>query len=227
VRRPQRQPRRLLPHPCRLDRERPRDRVPHRAELARAALRRDELLRDVDGRLRDPVRRLADVSGQCYQLENGGNDDGAAISWRFQTRWIEPNAGFEASVWQIRIHGRGAGTITVRTDYASAGGDSQPFDLTGTALVKYDTGLLYDSGVDYAEPVYQNTEPFYNPVSVCRQFSLIFSGSSTTTFTAPQVLGAGTNPQLGYFALYGVEWLFTQLGLSKGAASAALPLRSR
>jgi hypothetical protein len=153
------------------------------------------------------------VSGQTYQLESGGSDDGAAISWRFQTRWIEPNGGFESSLWQVRIHGRGAGTLTVRSDYASAGGDGQPFDLTGIANT-YDSGLFYDSGVLYAEPVYQNTEPFYNVISVCRQFSLIFSGSSTTTFTAPQILGSGTNPQVGYFGLYGIEWLFTQLGLS-------------
>jgi hypothetical protein len=153
------------------------------------------------------------VSGQTYQLESGGSDDGAAISWRFQTRWIQPNGGFESSLWQVRVHGRGAGTLTVRSDYASAGGDGQPFDLTGIANT-YDSGLFYDSGVLYAEPVYQNTEPFYNVISVCRQFSLIFSGSSTTTFTAPQILGSGTNPQVGYFGLYGIEWLFTQLGLS-------------
>jgi hypothetical protein len=60
------------------------------------------------------------VNGQAYTLETGGTDDGTAISWRFQTRWFEPNNGFQASVWQIRIHGRGAGTVTVRRDYASA-----------------------------------------------------------------------------------------------------------
>lgn len=152
------------------------------------------------------------VSGQTYVLESGGSDDGAAITWRLQTRWTEPNGGFEASVWQLRIHGRGAGTLTVRTDYASSGGDSQLFDLTGTA-VTYDSGLTYDSGVYYAEPTYQETEAFYD-IGLCRQFSVILSGSSTATFTAPQVLGTGTNPQVGYFALYGIEWLFTPLGLS-------------
>lgn len=152
------------------------------------------------------------VTGQCYQLDSGGNDDGAAIAWRFQTRWIELNAGFDAVVWQVRIHGRGAGTFTLRRDFASGGGDAQPFSLTGTDI-KYDTGLHYDSGLDYAIPAFQETEPLFS-LGVCRQFSLIFSGSSTTTVTGPQVLGAGTPPQLGYFALYGLEWLYVQLGLS-------------
>lgn len=152
------------------------------------------------------------ATGQCYQMETTGADDGVAIAWRFQTRWLQPNNGFQASVWQVRVHGRGTGTLTVRTDYASAGGDAQAFDLTGTSNT-YDSGLTYDSGIFYSEPVFQNTQAFYS-IGLCRQLSLIFSGSSTTTFTAPQVLSAGTNPQVGYFGLYGVEWLFTQLGLS-------------
>jgi hypothetical protein len=152
------------------------------------------------------------VSGQTYQLDTTGADDGVAISWRFQTRWIEPNAGFQATMWQARIHGRGTGTLTVRRDYASSGGDDKPFDLTGT-YNQYDTGLKYDAGNTYAIPRYQETQAFYS-LGLCRQFSLIFSGSSSTTVSAPQVLGAGVAPSVGYFGLSGLEWLFVQLGLS-------------
>lgn len=152
------------------------------------------------------------VSGQTYQLDSGGSDDGSAIAFRFQTRWLELNGGFQASVWQARIHGRGAGTLNVRRDFASAGGDTQPFDLTGS-LNKYDTGLHYDTGVTYAIPAFQLTQAFYS-IGLCRQFSLIFTGSSTLTATGPQLLGAGTAPVVGYFGLYGIEWLYVQLGLS-------------
>lgn len=153
------------------------------------------------------------VTGQSYQLETTGADDGVAIAGRFQTRWLEPNNGFQASVWQIRIHGRGAGTATIRKDYASDQGDAQPFNLSGTALM-YDTGLLYDTGLDYAEPVYQSTDVLFLSDNRCRQFSIVFTWSSSSTFTAPQILGSGTNPQVGYFGLTGIEWLDTQLGLS-------------
>lgn len=152
------------------------------------------------------------VSGQNYTLDTTGADDGTAISWRIQTRWIEPNSGFQNSLWQVRIHGRGAGTITFRKDYASAGGDAQPFDLTTTGIT-YDSGLHYDTGEHYSEPTFQETQTFYS-LGLARQFSVLLSGSSSTTYSATQVLGTGTNPTVGYFALYGLEFLYVPLGLS-------------
>lgn len=152
------------------------------------------------------------VNGRVYQLDTGGTDDGVAITGHLQTRWIELNSGFQATVWQLRVHGRGTGTLTTRKDFASAGGDDRLFDLTGSAN-KYDTGLKYDSGVMYAIPAFQQTEPFYD-LGLCRQFSLIFSFTVNTTADGVQVLGASTPPQIGEFGLYGLEWLYSPLGLS-------------
>lgn len=151
--------------------------------------------------------------GQVYQLDSGGTDDGTAIAWRFQTRWFELSDGFLASVWQVRLFGRGTGTLTLLTDYASGGGSAQAFDMSGSTTVTYDSGLHYDAGLTHYVPAFQTTQPIYS-IGTCRQFSLKFSGSSTTTASAPQVLGAGSAPQVGYFALYGLEWLHTQLGLA-------------
>lgn len=152
------------------------------------------------------------VNGQVYTLNSAGTDDGTAISWRFQTRWIELSSGFLASVWQIRLQGRGTGTCTVRKDYASAGGDASPFDFS-TSSVTYDSGLTYDSGVHYATPVYQATAERYS-IGTARQISLLFEGTSSTTVDGPQVLGAGTSPKVGAFALFGITWLYTALGLA-------------
>lgn len=151
------------------------------------------------------------VSGQVYQLDQGGTDDGTAITWRLQTRWQELSAGFLASVWQIRVHGRGTGTLTVLTDYETTGGSDYPFNLLGDQL--FWDSFFWDSGVHWAVPRYQETQPFYS-IGLCRQFSLKFSGSSTAVATAPQVLGSGTAPSVGYFAVYGYEWLYTPLGLA-------------
>lgn len=151
------------------------------------------------------------VNGQIYQLDTGGTDDGAPIVGHLQTRWFELNSGFEAVVWQIRAHGRGAGTMEVRKDYASAGGDDYPFDLTSPGY-RYDTGLHYDTH-PYSIPAFQQTEPFFD-IGLCRQFSLVFSFSATTTVAGVQVLGAGNAPQIGEFGLYGLEWLYVPLGLS-------------
>lgn len=152
------------------------------------------------------------VSGQTYQLNSGGTDDGAAIAWRFQTRWIELSTGFLASVWQIRLQGRGSGTCTVRKNYASSGGDAKPFDFT-QASNHYDAGLHYDTGLLYAVPVFQSTTSRYS-VGTAREISLLFEGSSSTTVAGPQVLGAGIAPQVGAFGLFGITWLYTALGLA-------------
>jgi len=152
------------------------------------------------------------VNGQVYEVGTGGTDDGAGIAFRFQTRWIELSSGFLASVWQIQLQGRGKGTCTVRKDYASSGGDSQPFDFS-SATVEYDTGLHYDTGLTYDIPVYQSTLRRYS-IGTCRQFSLLIEGVATTTADAAQVLGAGTVPQVGEFGLFGITWLFTPLGLA-------------
>lgn len=152
------------------------------------------------------------VTGQTYQLNTGGTDDGAAIAWRFQTKWIELSSDFLASVWQVRLQGRGAGMCTVRKDYASSGGTAAAFTFSGSSI-NYDTGLHYDSGLTYAVPVFQSTVPRYS-IGTCRQLSLLFEGTSTTTVAGPQILGAGAAPQVGAFGLYGITWLYTALGLA-------------
>ena len=156
------------------------------------------------------------VSGQCYELDTGGDDDGTGISFRFQTRWFELSTGFQAVVWQVRAHGRGTGTLTMLRDYTSGGGDQQPFSLDGSpssAVLVFDSGDHWDAGLVYEIPAFQNTEPFLS-LGVCRQFSLKFAGTATTTTSAAQVLGAGSAPDVGEFALFGLEWLFAPLGLS-------------
>jgi hypothetical protein len=152
------------------------------------------------------------VSGQVYVTDSGGTDDGTAISWRWQTRWIEPNGGFQASIWQLRLHGRGEGTLALNVDFATGDGDQFAFDLQN-AGPNYDSGVLYDHDAFYSDPLSQSTQALYT-LGLARQFSLTFTGTSSTTFSAARVLGAGTAPVIGEFGLYGFEWLYTPLGLS-------------
>lgn len=149
------------------------------------------------------------VNGQVYQLGQGGTDDGAAIFSRFRTRWVEPAGGFKASLWQIRLHGRGAGTMKIVKDYASSGGTAYPFNMTGGSNL-YDSGLFYDSGVLYSTPAYSYTQPFYTP-GACRSFSIELSASGTTVSARPPLFGTGVAPVAGAWALYGLEWLYTPM----------------
>jgi parallel beta-helix repeat protein len=52
--------------------------------------------------------------------------------------------------------------------------------------------------------VYQNTQPFFS-IGLCRQFRLIFSGSSTTTDSGRRCSAPAPPPTIGYFGLYGIE----------------------
>lgn len=153
------------------------------------------------------------VDGQAYVLDSGGTDDGAAISYRFQTRWFQLNDGYKAVLWQIRLHGRGAGTFFCRKDYAAGGGISRDFSLSSDTL-SWDDGLSWDSGLMWDEGLtFQQSQPFFS-FGACREFSLLFEGNVSTTASGPQVLGVGTAPVLGAFGLSTIVWLFTPLGLS-------------
>lgn len=153
------------------------------------------------------------VAGQTYKLATGGTDDGTAISWWFQTRWLVPNGGFQAMLWQLRVHGRGQGTLAIRQNYESSGGTEYPFNLDPTFEPLYDNGLQYDSGVTYAVIAFQQTEAFYD-LGALRQFSLYFSGASTTTVTGRTLFGNAPAPTVGSFGIYALEYLFVPLGLS-------------
>ena len=148
--------------------------------------------------------------GQMYQLDIGGLDDGNPISGWFQTRWIIPNAGFQAQVWQIRLNGRGSGTLEFRKDYKSTGSDYSFNFLSGG--FKYDNGVLYDAGNVYVDVATAASESFAG-LGTCREFSLRLSFTTTSTASGRQI---GTSPvtQLGAFGLYGAEILFVPLGLS-------------
>lgn len=148
--------------------------------------------------------------GQVYTLDTGGTDDSQPISGWFQTRWLVPNGGFQAQVWQARLHGRGSGTLEFRKDYEDNGSDYSFNFLRGG--FQYDNGVLYDAGNAYVDVAPAATESFAG-FGACRQFSLRFSFSATSTASGRQI---GTAPvtALGEFAVYGVETLFVPLGLS-------------
>lgn len=150
------------------------------------------------------------VNGRVYQLYTGGTDDGTGIAYRFQTRWLEPNRGFQAHVWQIRLHGRGQGTMTVLTDFAAGGGTTYPFVFT-TASPVYDVAV-YDTAI-YDDTLLQQTLAAFS-VGLCRQVSVKFTGTATATVSGPVLLGAGTGPTLGEWSLAGLDLLHTPLGIS-------------
>lgn len=151
------------------------------------------------------------VDGQMYQLDTGATDDGAAISGWVQTRWVVLNGGFQASLWQVRVHGRGSGTVTIRTDYEDAGGTDYSFDLNGSGAKKW--GVFTWGSFTWTAVALQQTEPFYD-LGTCRQFSMLFTFSESTTATGRTLFGNAGSTTVGGFGLAGLEYLFVPLGLS-------------
>lgn len=154
------------------------------------------------------------VSGQAYTLDSGGTDNGTGIAFRFQTRWFSLNEGFKAILWQIRMHGRGTGTVTARFNFAIAGGVTRNFALTTSARTWDTAGLTWDSGLLWDDGLTSETSEAFYSFGACRQFSLLFQGTATTTVSGTQVLGTGTAPTIGAFGLSTLEWLYVPLGLS-------------
>jgi hypothetical protein len=150
--------------------------------------------------------------GQAYTLSTTGADDGTAISWWLQTRWVTPSGGYQASIWQLRLHGRGTGSVVVRRNFEASGGTSYPFNLAAPVPL-YDSGLTYDSGVVYGDSVAEETQAVYD-LGVVRQFSLYFAGTSTTTVTGRDLFGAAPAAAVGAFGMFQLEYLFTPMGLT-------------
>lgn len=152
------------------------------------------------------------VVGQSYQLYSGGTDDGVAISGWLQTRWIDLLGGYKASILHLRVRGRGTGTVEIRKDYHESG-DRLTLDMSSPTSVTYDSGLHYDAGVSYYVPADEPTATLYG-IGHCRQLSLKFAFTTSTTVSAPQLLGTGTAPLVGPFAVFLVEWMHMRIGIN-------------
>jgi len=150
------------------------------------------------------------VPGQVYQLYSGGTDDGAPINSRFQTKWYEPNAGFLAQLWALRLQMNGTFTMAIRKDYKSQDYLQQQVLATGSGPT-YDSGATYDSGLYYGETGDQDTVALYG-WGVVREFSLRIFATSTTTQTAQQIFSVGPNRVTGAWNLYGFTAVYMPLG---------------
>lgn len=152
------------------------------------------------------------VSGQVYELNKGGSNDGAAIVSRFQTKWFEPADGLLCDMHSLRVEGRGSATIYVRKDFANAGGDR--LDLAIGAIVpKYDTGKKYDTGEKYGPTASQSYQDFFS-LGTCKAVSFVVEASTTTLGVSTQYLRDGPTPEVGAWAIYGLDLKHVPLGFS-------------
>jgi hypothetical protein len=151
------------------------------------------------------------VNGQAYERFKGGSDDGAAITSRFQTRWVAPTSGHPCRIARVRISGRGTVPVDVLIDYSPNTIENFVFVANaGGAL--YDAGSsLYDSSV-YAQQNFQDSQDF--PLNdVINAISLVFRETSSVSATGQPILGSGAAPELGAWGAYQISFSYRPLGL--------------
>lgn len=153
------------------------------------------------------------VSGRVYELNTGGTDDGAAIVSRLQTRWFEPASGYLAQVWRIRVFGRGTPTVNFRADYATQTGLDYVLSLVDPPGITYDSGFMYDTGLLYVQPQAFEYVQDIHPSTACKAFSLVFTATTTTSESAPALLGVGSGPETGAWSLFGLDTTFVPLAV--------------
>lgn len=154
------------------------------------------------------------ANGQVYEQQHGGSDDGAAIASRFQTRWFEPNDGFLTRMRRIRVIGRGAFSLYLRKDFHLSNDDLLSVNVSGTAGLYDDAAAVYDAaGALYGPLSSQDYQDFQSP-GVCKAISFRVEETSTISSTGPQLLESGTAPEIGAWALYGIDLNHVRLGLA-------------
>ena len=151
------------------------------------------------------------VTGQLYNMQSGGSDDGAAIQSWFVSRWFQVLNGHEARMNLLRLLGRGTFKVTVRTNFENTGGWAETFTV-GT-----NTGMVWGTGVwgagewgGYAVEDYAQG----HPRSIGRAFQIRIDDSSTATFSTPAILESGASLGSGAWALYALDSQYAPLGLS-------------
>lgn len=153
------------------------------------------------------------VSGQVYEMFNGGSDDGADIESWFQTQWFEPSSGFLTRMLRLLPVGRGNFTLFVKTDYTVGQGTSYDVEISRGGFVWNDPGSTWNlAGQEWGPTVYEAyADPIPSP-GVCRSVAIRVAETSSTVMTAPPLLGTGVAPQVGAWALGGCDLQYVQLG---------------
>lgn len=148
--------------------------------------------------------------GKVYQVFRGGSDDGTAIDSRFQTRWLEVNAGHEAQIRRMIVEGRDDFDLYVKKNYATGQGELNHVSIPGNGFV-WDVDTWGDPAKPWGPAAYEDYQSFYS-LGVCRSISFVMKHTGTVSTNAPKLLGDGASAEVGGFACYGITLEYVRLG---------------
>jgi hypothetical protein len=152
----------------------------------------------------------AAATGAVYDAESGGTDDGTAIACSWQSRWAPLNRGAEARCRRIRAWGRGTFDLYLKVDYTQGAGDVYSLDYTAS-----NTGFVWGTGAwgtgVWGDNAYEGRlDAALDEVGT--HISVALSKSVSSVSSAPALLGDGSAPDVGAFALYSARVDYVPLG---------------
>lgn len=152
-------------------------------------------------------------AGYVYDVFTGGSDDGAAISARFQMRWIEPASGNAVRFRRLVPNGRGTFNLFFKRNYDSSSGELFTVSIEGTG-VDWGGGSLWGGGAVWSSEIFQDYgQPIFS-LGWGRSFSIEVQEVSTSSATGPKLLDDGTADSTGAFSVYGFSIQYQPLGLA-------------
>lgn len=149
------------------------------------------------------------VHGQVYTVGVGGSDDGAAISCIFQTKWIAPSGGIECRFRRLRVFSRGNFNLYVKRDFDVGQGDQNEVDSNSGGAAWSIGKWAVDT---WGRNVYESSQDFWS-LGTGQFVSFVFTETSTLTATAPPLIGVGSAPVVGAFAVYGLAVQYIPLSI--------------
>lgn len=150
------------------------------------------------------------VTGQLYQMNTSGGDDGTDIASWFETRWYQVSSGHAARMNLARFLIRCTNaTMTVYANFAT-NGVSQTID-TGTVATLWGSST-WNGGTWNANSIenYLDTHPRV----IARAFKVRIDETSQLTHSSPEILETGASLTQGGWALYSIDTQYAPLGLS-------------
>lgn len=154
------------------------------------------------------------VNGQVYEMDVTGADDGAAITSRFQTRWLEPTAGHPIRMRRLRVSGNGTFNVNIFENYDTASSQQLEAAITGSAAVYDDPGSVYDNSLTLYGPLKTQDHTDFYSLGVTNAISFQIAETSTISTTAQPLLGGTAESEIGAWSLYALDLQYVPLGLS-------------
>lgn len=147
-----------------------------------------------------------------YEQFKSGSDDGAAISARYQTRWIIPRVGMLNSFRRLRLGGRGAFSLFTKLDFDQGQGELNAVSLLGTAFTWNDAGAVWNNpGMIWGPTTYEDYADFQEP-GFGRAIAFNMTHVGTQSATGPKILEDGPAPEIGAFAFYSLTLDYIDAG---------------